>query len=139
MTATQRCQGPIVVRIQGEETLPAARIAVDEAGRNLGFGLVEQTRLMTAASELARNIVHYARGGSMTIEPLSTPDRNGLRLVFEDSGPGIPDIERAMQDGYSTGKGMGLGLPGAKRLAHEFSVTSQVGVGTRVVFVLWRR
>lgn len=139
MRGTHPARAPVTVRIGDEETLPAARHAVDEAGRALGLGLVEQTRLMTAASELARNIVHYARGGVMTIEPLATAERDGLRLTFEDHGPGIPDVERAMQDGYSTGRGMGLGLPGTKRLAHEFSITSEVGVGTRVVLVLWRR
>ena len=105
----------------------------------MGFGLVDHTKLITAASELARNIALYAGTGSITVEELAGVGRNGLRLVFEDRGPGIPDIGQAMQDGYSTGKGMGLGLPGAKRLAHEFSIDSAPGVGTRVVFVLWRR
>ena len=128
-----------ILHIDGEGTLPAVRQAVDDAGRRIGFGLVDQTKLMTAASELARNIVLYAQGGTMTIEHASAAGRSGVRLIFEDAGPGIPDLERAMQDGYSTGKGMGLGLPGAKRLAHEFSITSSPGSGTRVMFMLWKR
>lgn len=128
-----------VVRIDSEASLPAVLRMVDDAGRIIGFGLVDQTRLITAASELARNIAHYAGAGSVTVEEVSGLGRSGLRVVFEDQGPGIPDIGRAMQDGYSTGKGMGLGLPGAKRLAHEFSIISTPGVGTRIVFVLWRR
>lgn len=127
------------VRIDSEASLPAVHRAVDEAGRVIGFGLVDQTKLITAASELARNIALYAGTGSVTVEEVSGLGRSGLRLAFEDHGPGIPDIGRVMQDGYSTGKGMGLGLPGAKRLAHEFSIDSTPGVGTRVVFVLWRR
>ncbi|WP_211100247.1 anti-sigma regulatory factor [Azospirillum halopraeferens] len=112
---------------------------MDDAGRAIGFGLVDQTKLMTAASELARNIVLYANGGTMTIEHARAAGRSGVRLIFEDGGPGIADLERAMQDGYSTGKGMGLGLPGAKRLAHEFAIASTPGVGTRVTFMLWKR
>lgn len=130
---------PLTVRIDDEASLSAVRRAVDEAGRSLGFGLVDQTKLMTAASELARNIVLYARDGRVTIDHAHAAGRRGLRLTFEDGGPGIPNLERAMQDGYSTGQGMGLGLPGAKRLAHEFSIDSEPGVGTRVVYVLWRR
>ena len=114
-------------------------LVVEEAGRVLGFGLVDHTKLITAASELARNIAHYAGSGSVAVEEVSGLGRCGLRLVFEDRGPGIPVIGRVMQDGYSSGNGMGLGLPGAKRLAHEFSIDSTPGVGTRVVFVLWRR
>ncbi|MBP2314279.1 anti-sigma regulatory factor [Azospirillum soli] len=132
-------QVPQTLRIDDEASLPAVRRAVDEAGRSLGFGLVDQTKLMTAASELARNIVLYAWDGKVTIEHSAGAGRRGLRLTFEDGGPGISDLERAMQDGYSTGKGMGLGLPGAKRLAHEFFIDSKPGIGTRVVFVLWRR
>lgn len=127
------------MRIDGEDSLPAARRAVEDAGRAIGFSLVDQTKLMTAASELARNIVLYARGGTLTVEQAGAAGRSGVRLVFEDRGPGIPDLEQAMRDGYSTGKGMGLGLPGAKRLAHEFSITSTPGVGTRVMFTLWKR
>lgn len=139
MTESARGFPCVTVRIDGEDTLPAARRAVDDAGRAVGFGLVDQTKLMTAASELARNIVLYAHSGTMTVEHARAAGRTGVRLIFEDSGPGIPDLERAMQDGYSTGKGMGLGLPGAKRLAHEFSITSAPGVGTQVMFMLWKR
>lgn len=139
MTEPARGLPCVTIRIDGEDTLPAARRAVDDAGRAAGFGLVDQTKLMTAASELARNIVLYTHGGTMTIEHANATGRVGVRLIFADGGPGIPDLERAMQDGYSTGKGMGLGLPGAKRLAHEFTITSTPGVGTRVMFMLWKR
>ncbi len=130
---------PLTVPINDEASLSVVRRAVDEAGQSLGFGLVDQTKLMTAASELARNILLYARDGRVTIDHANAAGRRGLRLTFEDGGPGIANLERAMQDGYSTGQGMGLGLPGAKRLAHEFSIDSEPGVGTRVVYVLWRR
>lgn len=139
MTQGSATPPPLTLPIVGEDSLPAVRRAVEEAGRRVGFGLVDQTKLMTAASELARNIVLYAQGGSVTLEPLERLGRSGLRLVFADRGPGIPDLERAMRDGYSTGAGMGLGLPGTKRLAHEFAVTSSPDTGTRVVFTLWKR
>lgn len=131
--------GTVTIRIEGEDSLPVLRRAVDDAGRAADFGLVNQTKLMTAASELARNIVAYARGGVVTVEQVQASGRIGVRLVFADEGPGIPDLDRAMQDGYSTSRGMGLGLPGAKRLAHEFSIASAADSGTRVVFVLWKR
>lgn len=127
------------VPIHGEESLAAAHRAVDEAGQALGYGLVDQTKLITAASELVRNIVLYAGTGQLEVEEMARNGRNGLRLTFTDRGPGIPDVGRAMQDGYSTGKGLGLGLPGARRLVHEFSIDSTVGTGTRVIIVLWKR
>ncbi|MDQ2102419.1 anti-sigma regulatory factor [Azospirillum isscasi] len=127
------------VPVHGEESLAAAHRTVDEAGQALGYGLVDQTKLVTAASELVRNIVLYAGSGQMEVEELSRGGQSGLRLTFTDQGPGIPDVGRAMQDGYSTGKGMGLGLPGARRLVHEFSIDSAAGSGTRVTIVLWRR
>jgi serine/threonine-protein kinase RsbT len=104
----------------------------------LGFGLVDQTKLITAASELARNTLVYGGGGSMRMEVLAEPRRKGLRMTFEDQGPGIPDVELALRDGYTTGQGMGLGLGGSRRLVNEFEITSQVGEGTRVAITKWK-
>lgn len=128
-----------IVPVYGEESLAAAHRAVDEAGQSLGYGLVDQTKLVTAASELVRNIVLYAGAGQMEVEEVARNGQTGLRLTFTDQGPGISDVGRAMQDGYSTGKGLGLGLPGARRLVHEFSIDSTVGTGTRVTIALWKR
>jgi serine/threonine-protein kinase RsbT len=103
-----------------------------------GFGLVDQTKIVTAASELARNALVHGGGGSVRLELLNDGNRKGLRLTFEDRGPGIPDIELAMKDGYSTGTGLGLGLSGAKRLSNEFEIYSKVGEGTRVTITRWK-
>jgi serine/threonine-protein kinase RsbT len=105
---------------------------------DLGFGLVDQTKMVTAASELARNTVVYGGGGSVRLEVLANGARTGLRVVFEDQGPGIPDIDLALKDGHSTGGGLGLGLGGSKRLVDEFDVWSVPGQGTRVTVVSWR-
>lgn len=104
----------------------------------LGFSLVEQTKIVTAVSELARNTVDYGGGGLVTVEVLAGQPRSGLRFIFEDQGPGIADINLALQDGYTTGKGLGLGLSGAKRLMHEFNIVSEPGKGTRVEIIRWR-
>ncbi len=104
----------------------------------LGFGLVDQTKTITAASELARNTLVYGGGGTMLLESLHEGRRKGLRLTFEDQGPGIADIELALRDGYTTGQGMGLGLGGARRLVNEFEITSRVGEGTRVAITKWK-
>ncbi|MCW2248637.1 serine/threonine-protein kinase RsbT [Azospirillum fermentarium] len=127
------------VPVHGEESLAAVHRLVDEAGQVMGYGLVDQTKLITAASELVRNIVLYAGSGQVEVEEMDRGGQNGLRLTFTDQGPGIPDVGRAMQDGYSTGKGMGLGLPGTRRLVHEFAIDSAAGSGTRVTIVLWKR
>ena len=103
-----------------------------------GFSLVDQTKIVTAASELARNTVDYGGGGTVRLELMNEGIRRGLRVTFEDQGPGIPNIEKAMQDHYTTGKGLGLGLGGAKRLVNEFEITSRVGEGTRVVITRWK-
>ena len=103
-----------------------------------GFTLVDQTKIVTAASELARNILNYAGHGELTIEPVTNGSKKGLKLVFDDKGPGIADIEMAMKDGFTTGGGMGLGLGGSKRLASEFSIESKVGVGTRISLTRWK-
>jgi serine/threonine-protein kinase RsbT len=103
-----------------------------------GFGLVDQTKIVTAASELARNALVYGGGGTVRLDALNDGMRKGLRLTFEDHGPGIPDLELAMKDGYSTGTGLGLGLSGAKRLCNEFDLDSRVGEGTRVTITRWK-
>lgn len=124
--------------LQSEIDVVAARRAVTEWSRDLGFSVLDRTKTVTAASELARNTVVYGRGGTMSMELLRDGTRAGLRLTFEDNGPGIPDIDRALQDGFSTGGGMGLGLPGARRLMNEFELASASGVGTRVSVVKWK-
>ncbi len=113
------------------------RQAVRAAAVELRFSLVDQTKIVTAASELARNALNYGGGGIVRIESVAEPGRRGLRLTFEDKGPGIPDIERAMKDGFTTGTGLGLGLGGARRLSNEFSIDSRPGEGTRVTITRW--
>lgn len=103
-----------------------------------GFSLVDQTKIVTAASELARNTLDYGGGGEVRLELLQNGQRRGLRLTFEDRGPGIPDIAKAMTDGYTSGSGMGMGLPGSKRLVNEFEIVSRVGEGTRVTITRWK-
>ena len=104
----------------------------------MGFSLVDQTKLVTAASELARNTVTYGGGGEVILEALNDINRRGVRLTFTDQGPGIPDITLALKDGYTTGGGMGLGLGGAKRLVNEFDIVSHAGEGTRVCITKWK-
>jgi len=103
-----------------------------------GFGLIDQTKMVTAASELARNMVLYGKGGRVSLEALNSDVRRGLRVVFEDKGPGIANVDLAMQDGYTTGSGLGLGLGGAKRLVNEFTIDSRAGEGTRVAITRWK-
>jgi len=110
---------------------------VKEVAVRIKMGLVNQTRLITAASELVRNMLRYANGGNCLIEVVSSGRNNGVRLTFTDSGPGIPDIAAAMRDGFSTGKSLGLGLPGTKRLVNEFEIKSKVGEGTKVTILKW--
>ena len=114
------------------------RQAVRTWAMELGFSLVDQTKMVTAASELARNAVEYGGGGTVLLERLDDGMRRGLRLTFEDNGPGIADIERAMQDGYTTGGGLGLGLSGARRLVNDFAIVSAAGQGTRVTVTRWK-
>jgi serine/threonine-protein kinase RsbT len=104
-----------------------------------GLGLVDQTKIITAASELARNTLDYGGGGRVQVDTIEAGGRRGVRLTFEDKGPGIADIQTALKDGYTTGKGMGLGLGGAKRLANEFSIESKPGEGTKVVIARWKQ
>jgi serine/threonine-protein kinase RsbT len=124
--------------LRSDTDVLAARRGVTESAREIGFTVLDRTRVVTAASELARNTVVYGQGGVMSLEIVRDGHRAGLRLTFEDHGPGIADIDRALEDGYSTGGGMGLGLPGARRLAHEFALTSTAGVGTCVTIVRWK-
>lgn len=104
----------------------------------LGFSLVDQTKMVTAASELARNTVDYGGGGNVIFEMLNDNGRRGLKLTFEDQGPGIPDINLALKDGWTSGNGLGLGLSGAKRLVSDFHIESKVGQGTKVVITRWK-
>ncbi len=113
------------------------RQAVREWAIQLGFSLVDQTKIVTAASELARNIVDYAGSGTVRLQALNDGRRRGLRLTFADRGPGIADVEQAMRDGFTTGNGLGLGLGGARRLSNQFEIESRVGEGTRVTIARW--
>jgi serine/threonine-protein kinase RsbT len=134
------------VQIEKHETLPIVsdddivrvRQRVRDWAVALGFSLVDQTKLVTAASELARNTVVYGLGGTLLMESLVNENKRGLRLTFEDHGPGIPDIDLALKDGYTTGGGLGLGLSGARRLCQDFQLTSKPGEGTRVVIGRWK-
>jgi serine/threonine-protein kinase RsbT len=115
-----------------------ARQKVRQWATELRFSLVDQTKLVTAASELARNALDHGHGGAMNMEMVSNNGKTGLRLTFEDNGPGIPDIEQALKDGFTTGSGMGLGLGGSKRLVNEFSIESEVGRGTKITITRWK-
>ena len=127
------------IALEHGHDIAIARNEVRAIAAALGFRLIDQTRLATVASELARNIVKYGKGGRLIAQP--TEDANGrqaLRLIFEDQGPGIPNIEEAMRDGFSTGRGLGKGLPGSQRLVDEFKIESVVGQGTRVTVLRWK-
>jgi serine/threonine-protein kinase RsbT len=115
-----------------------ARQTVRKWAAELGFNLVDQTKVLTAASELARNVLVHGGGGTARLEIVNDGARRGLRLTFEDQGPGIPDIALALRDGYTTGSGLGLGLGGSKRLVSDFDITSTVGTGTRVTITKWK-
>lgn len=121
-----------------EQDVVLFRNRVKEYAVKIGMGLVNQTKLITAASELVRNMIKYASGGSVLIEVVARGRENGIRLTFRDQGPGIPNIQQAMKDGFSTGKSLGLGLPGAKRLVSEFDIKSIVGEGTTVSIIKWK-
>ena len=129
------CQGEF--QITSENDIVMARKVVRDAATALGFGITDVTRIVTAASELTRNIYHYAKSGVMHWRSLNQDASVGLELTFEDSGPGIADLEKAMEMGFSTGKGLGMGLPGAKRLMDELVIESTVGKGTTVVVRKW--
>lgn len=125
------------VPVVSETDVVNVRRRVREVAGKLGFSLVDQTKVVTAASELARNTLLYGGGGVMELTTLNGP-RLGIRLTFEDKGPGIPDIQLALRDGFTTGSGLGLGLGGAKRLVNEFDIVSHVGEGTRVTVTRWK-
>jgi serine/threonine-protein kinase RsbT len=125
------------VSVTSEPDIVAARRCVREVSAKIGLSLVDQTKIVTAASELARNTLIYGGGGSMLVESLNGP-RLGIRLTFEDKGQGIPDIQLALRDGFTTGSGLGLGLSGAKRLVNEFEIESRVGEGTKVTITRWK-
>jgi len=126
------------LQIDSGEQLVAVRQAVRAKAEEMRFSLVDQTRIITAASELARNTLQHGGGGSVAIEIVENGTRRGLRLTFKDQGPGIPDLELAMKDGYTTGGGLGLGLSGSKRLVNEFKILSKVGEGTEVSITKWK-
>jgi len=124
--------------VANEAHIVAVRQSVRRLAVEIKLSLVDQTKIVTAASELARNLLIYGGGGEVTMELLSEGGRNGVRVHFVDEGPGIPDMDLALRDGYTSGSGMGLGLGGAKRLVNEFDIVSQVGKGTHVTITRWR-
>lgn len=127
------------VRIHSESDIVTTRVTVRTAATQLGFGVTDVTRIVTAASELARNVFLYAGSGIMRWQALDTGGRIGIELTFEDRGPGISDIEQAMEAGYTSGGGLGLGLPGAKRLMDELDIASEIGKGTIVTAKKWQK
>jgi serine/threonine-protein kinase RsbT len=121
-----------------QEDVVTVRQSTRALAVEIGLTIIDQTKIVTAASELARNTVVHGGGGQAKLEILNDETRQGLRLTFEDNGPGIPDIERALQDGYTTSGGLGLGLGGARRLCSDFWISSTVGIGTRVTITRWK-
>jgi serine/threonine-protein kinase RsbT len=124
--------------LQTSSDVVSARQRVRQMAIELRFSLVDQTKLVTACSELARNTLDHGRGGQMSVEVVNGLTKTGLKLTFEDNGPGIPDIEAALKDGFTTGSGMGLGLGGSRRLVNEFAIETEVGKGTRITVVRWK-
>ena len=124
--------------IRAGDDVVRARQAVRALALQAGFSLVDQTKIITAASEIARNTLDYGGGGELTLELLRDGARRGLRLTFVDQGPGIANIELALQDGYTTGNGLGLGLSGAKRLSNDFSIDTKPGAGTKITLARWK-
>ncbi|HEY9806412.1 MAG TPA: anti-sigma regulatory factor [Candidatus Obscuribacterales bacterium] len=124
--------------IQSSADVVLVRQAVRQIAIEVGFSLVDQTKIVTAASELARNTLDYGGGGTATLEALEDGRRRGVRLIFADQGPGIPDIDLALKDGYTTGGGLGMGLSGTKRLVSEFEIVSKVGEGTTITVTKWK-
>ena len=129
-------QGAMPLRVEAD--IVASRQRVRKLAQQLGFSLVDQTKMITAASELSRNTVTYGGGGDMEWELLEDGIKRGLRLRFRDQGPGIADLTLALKDGWTSGKGMGLGLSGSRRLVHEFDIQSEVGAGTCVSVIRWK-
>jgi serine/threonine-protein kinase RsbT len=135
MITTANREDLIIIK---EQDVVPLRNRVKERAVSIGMGILNQTKLITAASELVRNLLKYGGGGVVTIETVSNQRENGVRLVFADKGPGIADISLAMRDGYSTGKSLGLGLPGTKRLVSDFDIKSAPGEGTVVTIIKWK-
>jgi len=127
-----------ILPVRSSDDVVRVRQVVRGWAVDLGFSLVDQTKVVTAASELARNTVDYGGGGTARLEALVEGARRGLRVAFEDKGPGIVDVKRALEDGFTTGGGLGLGLGGARRLSSDFTIESRVGEGTRVIMTRWR-
>ena len=127
------------LKIKSEQDVVLFRQRLREYAKKIGMSVVDQTKLITASSELIRNILAYAVEGQATTELVSEGSRLGIKVIFKDSGPGIADISKAMQDGFTTGKSLGLGLPGAKRLVNFFDIQSRVGHGTTVTIIRWKR
>ena len=128
----------MLLHIRSSDDVVRVRQEVRSKAVAAGLGLVDQTKIVTAASELARNALDYGGGGTLSVALINDGIRRGLRLVFEDKGPGIADIQLALKDGFTTGNGLGLGLSGAKRLSNEFGIESTVGVGTRITIARWK-
>jgi serine/threonine-protein kinase RsbT len=138
MTALPVVSKELMFELQSDVDVVAARHGVREWAREIGLTVLDLTKVVTAASELARNAVIHGGGGVMCLQMVRQTNRDGLRMTFSDRGPGIPEIDRAMEDGYSTAKGMGVGLPGAKRLVNEFDLASTPGEGTSITIVRWK-
>lgn len=134
MTATAKGESPL----RSEHDIVLARQQVRKLTQELKFSLVDQTKMVTAASELARNAYIYGGGGVMHWEILAVEGKQGVRLAFADQGPGIPNMDLAMTDGWTSGHGLGMGLTGAKRLVNEFEIESKIGAGTRVTITRWK-
>jgi serine/threonine-protein kinase RsbT len=126
------------IPVRSTDSIVRVRQEVRKWSIALGFSLVDQTKIITAASEIARNTLDYGGGGELTLELLRDGARRGLRLTFVDQGPGIANIELALQDGYTTGNGLGLGLSGAKRLSNDFSIDTKPGAGTKITLARWK-
>ncbi|MGI4857214.1 MAG: anti-sigma regulatory factor [Janthinobacterium lividum] len=130
---------PVVLEIRTPDQVNLARKTVQDWASRMAFGTLEKTKFVTAASELARNTLVHGMGGTMTMTQVERAGRTGIQLVFVDTGPGIGDIEQALQDGFTTAKSMGLGLGGARRLVSEFDITSVPGAGTTVSITQWKK
>jgi serine/threonine-protein kinase RsbT len=126
------------IALVSDQDVVLARQAIRSAARQLGLSIVDQTKIVTAVSELARNAVIHGGGGSMCWEIVTANGRQGLRLTVSDNGPGIQDLNLAMKDGWTSGSGLGMGLPGAKRLVNEFHIDTRLGVGTTIVVTRWK-
>ena len=127
-----------LIEIRTSTDVVQVRQSVRTLAASLGFSLIDQTKIVTAASELARNTLEHGGGGTARLEAVTQGIKKGIRLTFEDAGPGIPDVSLALKDGYTTGGGMGLGLSGSKRLVNEFDLSTKVGEGTRVTVTKWK-